>query len=213
MTRYTTTVFDLIKSELINSGKSEFYTNNNIVFNNDEYVFIKKIMRFDEDVKKIVDKMFFQNEKLSTTDSDTHFKKIFVNRFLNRQIGRQTVEDFSSQVMYVYLLNEDYINSLYNDSEKYLKELNENNSKGNNTNQNDNRTLHTTLPQSQVNLNVEDTELAYGDTNTLTRNKDTSNNNNETISTNYNLDILIKIKPLLEEIFIEFDKNCFMQVF
>lgn len=102
MAKHTTTVFDLLKSELIRAGESEFYTNNRVVFFDDEHSFIKKIMKYDNDVEEIVTRMFFQGEKLLSPESDKQFKKAFVNRFLNRQISRQTVEDFSSQVVYTF---------------------------------------------------------------------------------------------------------------
>lgn len=213
MAKHTTTVFDLLKSELIRAGESEFYTNNRVVFFDDEHSFIKKIMKYDNDVEEIVTRMFFQGEKLLSPESDKQFKKAFVNRFLNRQISRQTVEDFSSQVVYTFLINYDYLNRVYDEMEKYVTGETVGSSKSTDNKTNDNRTLVSTLPQSDINLNVDNTELAYGDTNTISRNKDSGNNSNESKSNNFNLDNLVKIQEMLVPVFKQFDKNCFLQIF
>lgn len=213
MGKTTTTVFEILKSELINTGHNEFYTNNRIVFYDDDFSFIKKIMKYDEDIEKIVNRIFFQDEKLLNSKSDKEFKKTFVNKFLNRQISRQTVEDFSSQVLYTFLNNYDYINRVYDDIEKYLTGETVQDTKASDSKVNDNRTLMSTLPQSEINLNVNDSELTYGDTNTITKNKNDGENNSNSKTNNFNIDNLIKLKGLLEIVFDDFDRNCFLQIF
>src|SRR5699024_9891721 len=90
----TTTLYKIIQSELINRGHNEFFDKNNrlVLFNN-EHQFIRKIMSYDEDIKNIVNDLFFSYE-LEHKEHDTHFKKMFLYRFINREINRQTVESF-----------------------------------------------------------------------------------------------------------------------
>lgn len=209
----TVTLFDILKSELINQGHSEFYHNNRIVFYDDEYAFIKKIMTFDTDVYKIVDKLLFLEIGLETKESDKKFKQTFVNRFLNKQINRQTVEDFTSQVVHTFLEHYDYLNNYYKNIDRMLSGEHIQKTNTNNHQVADNRMLQSTTPQTNINLNVDDSVLEYGDNNTINKNKQTSNNESNLESNNFNVDHLIKSKDLLNNIFIEFDKNCFLQVF
>ena len=208
-----TTIYNIICSELNNDGMSEFENGRNIVFFNENFQYIKKIMKFDKDVANIVNKIIFQGEGLRDQKNDIHFKKTFCNKFLNRQINRQTVEDFSAQVLYTFFIHEEYLNLVYEEIDNFVKNKNLNNSKGLTKKINDNRVLTSDLPRDNVNLNVDDTVLNYGNQNTISRNKDTSEQNNDNVGVNYNIENLKKVKNLLEPVFNEFDKNCFMQIF
>lgn len=228
MSEHTTTLFDIIQSELILRGHDEFTNDGKWTFFDDRFSFIKKIMKYDDDVKEIVNEVIFHGEKLEDEMIDDEFKKTFIKKFLENSINRQTVEAFSLQVVYTLYANKDYIMNVYKVNDFLLnKRENDNTGENNSTNttvsdsMTDNRNLHSDLPQTEVNLNVDDTELDYGTTNTISRNKDRGNtetvskqnDNNKSNSIEYNIDSLIKIKGLLEIVFIDFNKNCFMQSF
>ena len=223
MSRYTASLMEVIQSELQNKGHNEFVNNGNLSFNNSEFAFIQKVLRFDDDVKKIVDNSFFKGFKFNDERIDRYFKEAFVTRFLDREINRQTVEAFASQVLYVTLTREDYIFTVFgSEMQKYLEQHTETISEdrgkalenateqgqtkqrqqqkthdeyesedhethsdeshettdntehadGNKTS--DNRQADATLPQSEVNVNVDNTVLDYADNNTISRNKDVS---------------------------------------
>ena len=152
---------------------------------------------------------------------DKHFKKSFITRFLDREINRQTIEAFASQVVYITLTHEEYINTVFgSEFYKYLeqhvdfnndyvgntienstehgetKQTQDSNTKDNysdtsNTTHSDttkgkggstddNRSANATLPQSEVNINVDNTNLNYADENNISRNKNTNFNDTET---------------------------------
>lgn len=210
--KITTTIEEMIKSELIKKGKNEFHEKNKLTFFSDEHAFIKKMMFYDEDVQEIVNRMFFGNEKLLLDESDINFKKQFVNRFLNRQIAFQTVESFSSQVIYTLLSNYEYINVLFDNLDDFVtgKQTGTDESKGNETI--DDRELRATLPQREVNMNVDDTNLNFADENNISKRKAEREDNKESESRNYSIDELIKSNNLIHEMFKIFDKQCFLQI-
>lgn len=210
--KITTTLYEIIHSELINSGHDEFVNKHNLTFFNKEYAFIQKIMSYDNDVHKIVDELFFNNIKLNDPVSDRNFKKTFINKFYNRQIAYQTVEVFTSQVIYTLMINIDYLNSLYDNLDDFI--LGKTNSKNddNGTDINDNRYANATLPQDQVNTNIDNLELDFADTNSISRTKSEKTGQSNSLSTNHSLDQLLKSSGLLDSVFIEFDKKCFLQV-
>lgn len=207
----TTTLHEIIQSELINSGNSEFFNENQLTFFDKDYSFVQKIMRYDEDIQKICDDMFFGNISLNTKESDLKFKREFINRFYNREIGLQTVEAFKSQVIYVFLTHFDYINYLYDELDDFIKMRNDSDTKDTGNKVADNRYLSSELPQNQINLNVENTVLDYGDLNTISRDKEDTIGNTKTQTKQYDLDNLLNSKNLLMEVFDEFDRKCFLQ--
>lgn len=208
----TTTVFEIIHSELINAGHNEFKNKHNLTFYDDEYAFIQKVMNYDSDVEKIVNKTFFKNIQLENEVSDKLFKKAFVNKFFNRQIKFQTVEVFSGQVVYTLLINIDFINNLYEHLQDFVTNKSISNDDNSGVDVTDNRYLSATLPQSQVNLNVENTQLDYADENTISKTKNDTTGKRKHDSNNFNVENLIKSNGLLESVFIDFDKKCFSQI-
>lgn len=225
----TTRLFNIIQSELINSGVDEFVDENGklIFFENDKQI-TRKILLFDNDVQKVVNELMLGIE-LENPVHDMHFKKAFVYKFINRRINRQTVEAFQFELFSTFLTQQDYINTVYTDLEKYILKQSEgeqtNNQNNTQTNtsvsSNDSRSAYANLPQSNLNLDVDNTNMETADDNTVSRNKQTSENNNENntsgnssdSSKQYALDELIKSKDLLKNVFDMFDVNCFMQIF
>lgn len=215
MSRYTTTLIEILQSELQNRGHNEFVNKGHLSFNDSEFAFIQKILRFDDDVHNIVNRTFFKGFKFNDERIDRYFKEAFVTRFLDREINRQTVEAFASQVLYVTLTREDYIFTVFgSEMQKYLEqhtetisedrgkalenateqgqtkqrqqqktheehedeshETHEDEEHADGTTTNDNRNAESTLPQSEVNINVDNTNLDYADTNTISRDKGVS---------------------------------------
>lgn len=215
MSRYTTTLMEILQSELQNRGHNEFVNKGHLSFNDSEFAFIQKILRFDDDVHNIVNRTFFKGFKFNDERIDRYFKEAFVTRFLDREINRQTVEAFASQVLYVTLTREDYIFTVFgSEMQKYLEqhtetisedrgkalenateqgqtkqrqqqktheehedeshETHEDEEHADGTTTNDNRNAESTLPQSEVNINVDNTNLDYADTNTISRDKGVS---------------------------------------
>lgn len=204
MSKFTTTLYEIIVSELHKRGLNEFVNHNRITFNNPEYMFMQKVLHFDEDVKNIVDDVIFRGFFFNDEHIDHYFKESFTLKFMNREIGRQTVEDFCSQVLYVTFTHEDYIYRVYgSEMYKYLEQYTDTQStdigkalenaieqgqtkdrqqdKSHEEYQDhedtvtkeasDDRSAESTLPQSKVNIDVDNTVLDYADTNNISRKK------------------------------------------
>lgn len=224
MSKHTTTLMEIIQGELQRQGFNEFLNNGDLTFNNQEFQFIQKVLRFDEDVKKIVDNIIFKGFSFSDERIDRYFKQSFVTRFLDREIGRQTVEAFASLVLYETIIREDYIFTVFgsevykylenhvdykndqtgntksdetqnqtneetqnqNSEENQNETQNQNNSSNTDTNSQNvssDRELTSSLPQSEINLDVDNDILLYGDSNTISKNKTTNDSNEKTTGT------------------------------
>ena len=224
----TTTLYNVIRSELIKEGFNEFVdTDGNLVLFNEESQFMTKILSYDEDVKHIINKLF-TGVSLTDRQNDEHFKQTFLYRFLNRQINFQTVESFRVSLLSTFLMNQKYINTVYNDLDQYItqKQLNENSNNQTNKQQSDgstttdNRQAYAQLPQNNVQLDVNSTVMNSANDNTISRNKQVNQQENtgETLgesqseSKSYQLNELLKSSQIMENIFNEFDRKCFLQV-
>ncbi len=221
-------LFNIIQSELIKKGFNEFIDDQgNLVFFDTDHQFMTKIFKYDDDVSQIVNKLF-TDQSLSDPEHDKHFKKAFITRFINRRINRQTVEAFRMELLATFLSNEDYINRIYTDVDKYVTQMATTNQTNKQTNKqkndgstlSDNRSAFADLPQNNVQIDVNSTIMTSASDNTISRNKQTNTQQTdgetagETSGENkaYNLDELFKTNGLLENIYNKFDRKCFLQV-
>ena len=216
----TLTLYDYIQSELQEQGFDEYVNDDGeLVFFDEDHQFMTKILDYDDDVQFIVDRLF-NGVSLENREHDEHFKQAFLYRFINREINRQTIESFKLELMATFLSNKKFINRLYIDGEKYITQANESTQENTQTNTGenitDNRQAYSELPQSNVNIDVNDTEMTSANDNTISRNKQSNNQENHGETSNqsnsYQLDELFKTNGLLEEILNTFDKKCFLQI-
>src|SRR5699024_6541959 len=208
----TTTLYKYVESELFKMSHDQEIVDSqgNLVFFDDDFQVMTKIMTYDDDVTYIIDELF-KNVELNELVHDFHFKKAFFYRFVNRQINRQTIESFRFELISTFLTYQEHINKVYEDLEKYIQgvsesktmtdthsdDTSEQNSKSNTTqndtqenenktndtseqknNQNtkgntttDNRNASASLPQSNIQLDVNNTIMKTEDSNDISRNK------------------------------------------
>lgn len=224
----TTTLYNVIRSELIKEGFNEFVDGDgNLTIFNEESQFITKILNYDSDVQTIVEKLF-TGASLTHRENDEHFKKTFLMRFLNRQINFQTIESFRVSLLSTFLMNQRYVNAVYDDLDRYItqSQINENTNKqtneqlSNGSTTTDNRQAYAQLPQNNVQLDVNSTIMKSANDNTISRNKqinqqeNTGETSGESRSENksYQLNELLQSSKIMENIFNEFDRKCFLQV-
>lgn len=223
----TTTLFNVIRSELIKQGHDEFVdSQGNLVLFDPDHQFMQKILNYDEDVSDIVDHLF-NGVSIEKREYDQHFKKSFLFLFLNRQINRQTIEAFKVELSLTFMMHQSFITSVYTDLDKYIhqssinqsssKQMNKQDNEGTTTT--DNRQAFANLPQNNVQLDVDNTVMDSASDNTISRNKQTNKQTNDGETTNesktenktYQFDELFKSNGLLEQVLNEFDKKCFLQ--
>lgn len=216
MSKHTTTLMDILRSELIKKGENEFINNGRLTFFDNDFAFIEKVARFDDDVYDIVTSRFFGGRSYPDEAIDRNFKQAFTNRFMDRQIGRQTLEAFQSQVVTLYIQYAEYIYYTFGKLDNFIenKSTSETHSDEQSTNTSDYRGLEATLPQTEINLDVTDDDLNYADTNNINKRQDKGNSKANSNSENrtFNPDNLEKVFLMKERIMNKFDEKCFLQI-
>ena len=226
----TTNLYNIIESELQKKGLNDYFNDGKITAFDKNFSLYHKMLAYDEDVSGIVTDVLFNGFAFSG-EVDPLFKKMFTQRFLNREINHQTVEAFTGKLLYTTYAYQTYIETVFTDLLAYAN--NEAKTTQNNINHNvavnvadgttisDARQLESDLPQDNINLDVDNTVLDYGNRNSISRNKNkndqtntntsdvTQNNNSITIVKN--LEVLIKSSGVLDELFNIYDKACFLQ--
>lgn len=211
MGKYTVTMFEYFKSEFQHMGLSEISSVKNGVNIIDPHGlgFINRMIAYDNETQLIMDNKLYHGAKFTNVEADINFKKAFLNRFLNREIKFQTIEVFSGKLISMSL-EQDLLISKYfsSDLEKYLDSTSESNN--NNDSVSDNRNIVSTLPQSEINLSLEDPDLTYADNNTISKQKNTSNGTSS--NSNYSLSNLNELYKMRNMILDDFDTKLFLQI-
>lgn len=215
----TITLYDYIASELQQRGHNEFVNDQGewVAFDK-KYQFIQKMMHYDEDVAEIVDELFL-GSRLDDQQQDDHFKRLFILNFMERSIAFQSVEIFASKLSFVFLTNQSFINTVLTNADDYISMTQKNNQETTEeneaTNITDNRQAFADLPQSEVNLDLDDDTMDYATDNTVSKNKQgntgSSQQENQGETKTYQLDNLIKSQGLLQPVFQQMDQRCFLQ--
>ena len=113
----TASLMDIIQTELINNGLNEFVNKvdgvTQITKNDDKFTFIRKVAQYDDDVQAVVNHAIFMNFSLENKQADLFFKKSFINRFVDREIGTQTLELFTNHLIGQYITDEPFITNLF----------------------------------------------------------------------------------------------------
>ena len=222
----TTRIYDIVKIELIKKGYSEIiepYETGDymqlLMPSNDSH-FMRKIISYDDDVKDIIDNTVFNGYHLKNSDFDNRFKKLFINRFVDREIAYQTFDLFTIKLNELMLTYEDYLNALIENYDNFYKynEINDSTSENNSTGETNggyNNALQD-LPQDKVNLDLSSNTMEYANNNTINRDFSNSNNNStgntHNNSLKYDYSNLEKMKGVINDVFIEIDKRCFLQI-
>lgn len=222
------TLFDYLQSELQKKGLNEFVdTEGNLILFDEQHQFMSKILAYDDDIKEIINKLF-NGVSLTQREHDEHFKKVFLYRFLQRDMNWQTVEAFKVKLMMTFLTHQDFMNTIYNDMELFITQstIALSDSTQQNTQETDgetvgsNRQAYAELAQNNVNLNLNDDVMVSANDNTISKNKQQNNQKTDgeteshTISESksYQFDTLFQSNGLLDTILDIFDAKCFLQI-
>lgn len=212
----TATIINIVSSMYKRNCISEFTNScqNQITFNDYNYSYIGKLQKFEEETYNFLNQEFFRGNVLKSKKADYEIKKIFFNKFLNREINKQTFDLFLSDLLHLLYIYDDILSFYYDNIEKYFYTLKENNTNNNTSNITDNRSIYTTLPQNEINLDLNNDLMGYGDNNTISKEKNTMKGEVNNTLSSYDFEIINSMinKNIIEKIFNKIDKKCFLQI-
>ncbi len=212
----TTTLEDILRNE------SSKYKNWDDIFNNKNGQLIRygatdaliyQVAQYTDMISDLCDHAFFSGYTLSDEKADKFFKKMFVNRFLIREIGFQTVDIFRTRLLGMLLQYEQYIVNTYKNYDKMFSGHSESTTDQKGEGMNKQRYAHISLPQNNVNIDLNNDIAEYADINDLTNNSTDNSNNSKTVSDKFSPEVLSKLQNVYQRLLDDFDRKLFLQVF
>ena len=212
----TTTLEEILRNE------ASKYKNWDDIFNDESGQFIRygatdaliyQVAQYSDMVSELCDHAFFSGYRLSDEKADRFFKKMFVNRFLVREIGFQTVDIFRTRLIGLLLQYEQYIVNTYKNYDKMFTGHSENTTDQKGQGINKQRYAHVSLPQNNVNIDLNNDNAEYADINDLTNNSSNNTNNSKTVSDKFSPDVLVKLQNVYQKVLDDFDRKLFLQVY
>lgn len=212
----TTTLEDILRNE------ASKYKDWDDIFNNKDGQLIRygatnaliyQVATYTDMVSDLCNHAFFSGYTLSDQKADRFFKKMFVNRFLHREIGFQTVDIFRTRLIALLMQYEQYIVNTYQNYDKMFSGHGETTTKQNAEGLNKQRYAHVSLPQNNVNIDLNNDIAEYADINDLTNNSSNNSNNSNTVTDKFSPDVLSKLENVYQRLLNDFDRKLFLQVF
>ena len=243
MSKTTITLHDYLTSEFSKDGRNEvfdYYNLNNpsedfgMLWDDVGESYMDKILTYDTDTSDIINRKIFRGLALVDKDADEDYKRMFAFRYMNQQIGFQTIEEFSARVMYIFLGHKKYLDYYNANLDDMLKGKSESNatsssegtsediSTGSNTSNSNSRDANVTLPQDQPSFNLDNNLIRYADdtqaslgrtegsNNSKTTAESLSTSSDDSVSVTHSLDELQKVRNTMRELIAEYEKPCFL---
>lgn len=174
---------------------------------------IYQVAQYSDMVADLCNHAFFSGYKLSNEEADKFFKKMFVNRFLIREIGFQTVDIFRTRLIGLLLQYEQYIVNTYTNYNKMFSGQADTTTDNTSEGINKQRYAHVSLPQNNVNIDLNNDIADYADTNDLTNNSSNNQSQSRNSSTKFSPDVLRKLENVYQRVLDDFDVKLFLQVY
>ena len=215
MTR-TITLYDLLKQEYLRT----FYTDqvdkghNQITFYSKKDRVLSRLIAYSKEDTDMIEvarySIFYGLGSYLNEDVRHRFEHDFINRFINRRFNYQTYEVVSAKLSSIVSSNADILNSVY-DNEFILGKSSGssvNDSSGNNRSD----AINSSLPQDQVNMDLERELLEYADNNSINKSKFNQNSTTDNSNIKKSVDEIEKMLLLKEKIWLLIDKALFTQI-
>lgn len=212
----TTTVEEILRNE------ASKYQDWDDIFNNKSGQLIRyggtdaliyQVAQYSEMVSDLCNHALFSGYKMADESADRFFKRMFVNRFLIREIGFQTVDIFRTRLLGLMLQYEQYIVNTYTSYDKLFRRHSESSTDQQSAAMNKDRYAHVSLPQNNVNIDLNNDIAEYADTNDLRNNSNDSNSNSKSISDSFGPEVLRQLENVYQRVLDDFDRKLFLGVF
>lgn len=215
MTR-TITLYDLLKQEYLRT----FYTDlmdkgrNQLTFYSKKDRVLSRLIAYSKDDTDIIDiarySIFYGLGEYLSEEVRLRFEHDFINRFINRRFNYQTYEVVSAKLSSIVSSNADILNSVYD--KDFILGLSSGSSKTDSSGKNNSNSINSSLPQDQVNMDLDREMLEYADNNTIAKSKFNQNSTTTNTNTKKSVDEIEKMLNLKEKIWLLIDKTLFTQI-
>lgn len=215
MTR-TITLYDLLKQEYLRT----FYTDlmdkgrNQITFYSKKDRVLSRLIAYSKEDTDMVEvarySIFYGLGDYLKEDVRYQFEHDFINKFINRRFNYQTYEIVSAKLSSIVSSNADIINSVYDN--EFILGKSSGNSVTDSSGNNRSNAINSSLPQDQVNMDLERELLEYADSNSINKSKFNQNSVTTNSNTKKSVDEIEKMFVLKEKIWLLIDKTLFTQI-
>lgn len=215
MTR-TITLYDLLKQEYLRT----FYTDlvdkgrNQITFYSKKDRVLSRLIAYskkDTDILEVARySIFYGLGDYLKEDVRHQFEHDFINRFINRHFNYQTYEVVSAKLSSIVSSNADILNSVYDND--FILGLTSGSSVNDSSGNNRSNSINSSLPQDQVNMDLDRVLLEYADNNSINKSKFNQNSTTTNSNTKKSVEEIEKMFVLKEKIWILIDKTLFTQI-
>lgn len=220
----TSTLLEIIVGELgQNPCENDFFKNNQITFFSVDDSFITRLLKYEEPViKDLCDWLIFgwfkfdeiidEENPENNTNINDYFKKMFITRFIDREIKFQTIDLFRHKCVYKMMSMKDYIELVLTDLKIFALNTKKYKAKSKDGSLDKNRNVFQDQPQNQINLDLTNDVFNFATNNGAGNSDHNGWKREKNVTEEYDPAKLKEIMNIIENIFKEFDRYLFLQI-
>ena len=212
----TITLYDLLKQEYLRTFYTDLMDNgrNQITFYSKKDRLLSRLIAYSKEDTDMLEvarySIFYGLGDYLKEDVRHQFEHDFINRFINRRFNYQTYELVSAKLSSIVSSNADILNSVYDND--FILGLSSGNSVTDSSANNRSNAINSSLPQDQVNMDLERELLEYADNNSINKSKFNQKSTINNTNTKKSVEEVEKMLLLKEKIWLLIDKALFTQI-
>lgn len=209
----TTTILEILQAKAARSGYNAFIADDGTFrLADDGTSIISQIAQYSDFIKDISSYEIFGGFVFKDKNVDIFVKRLFLSRFLNREIKFQTIDLFRNKLVFLLAENEQWFTNVYNKFEKMFDGENNSNSSDDEHSLNEGRGANSTLPQDNTQLDLSSDIVEYADDTQYNRGKTDTTKNSASTSTSASTGVIQALDNVYLKKFKEFESALFLGV-
>lgn len=210
MAKYTTTIHDYLRNELIEQGYNEFFQDNRFT---EGKAFITQLIKDDETLVPIMLNLIFEHFFFTDAKLDDFFKKTFLYDFYFHEIRFQTIEMFKLSLLAFMNEHKTYIEYIWENFADIISSGGSSTDSGKDESISKTRSATATQPQDNVNIDLNDDFMDYADTNDIQNSSNTYTKGTTTTHRNPKISDIYLVKEIYSNLFEDMEKRLFMAIY
>lgn len=173
---------------------------------------MSQVARYTDFIKECTQDEIFGGYSFKDQSTDIFFKKMFLAKFLNREIKFQTLDLFREKLVYMMISNEQWFTNVYLHYNDMFNAQGLTGGTSEAHESDETRGANATLPQDNTGLDLGNDIVDYADNTLYNKHKQDQNGKTTSNQRNYNASVIEKLNNIYNRKLDEFDAELFLQI-
>lgn len=208
----TTTLLEIIQSKAKREGYNAFFNKDTWQLRTQGDSLLTEVAQYSDFIRTITNEEIFAGFSLSDQNADKFFKRMFLNRFINREIKYQTLDLFRNQLVSLMASNNQWFCDVFKYYDDMFNGVNRGSQNSGQNKRDETRTANATLPQDNTKLDLDSNIVPYADSTDYSHGKEGIEAHSSSNSSSNSPSVITQLNNVYTKKLDEFDAKLFLQI-